>query len=139
MFLFASEYFLLNYFISYHERHTVGVFFSLSHTYQNFLYTDIQPPVMTGCQNSETILTTQPEAFASWNIPSFQDPMGRQLIVSSNYPTNSTSFPWGDFTVQYSALKPSNGLRTECNFTLSIRRKLIYIYSITSVYRQLWS
>ncbi|XP_048776989.2 sushi, von Willebrand factor type A, EGF and pentraxin domain-containing protein 1-like isoform X2 [Ostrea edulis] len=83
--------------------------------------TDIQPPVMTGCQNSETILTTQPEAFASWNIPSFQDPMGRQLIVSSNYPTNSTSFPWGDFTVQYSALKPSNGLRTECNFTLSIR------------------
>ncbi|XP_078327154.1 E-selectin-like isoform X2 [Crassostrea virginica] len=84
--------------------------------------TDIQPPVMSDCQNSETILTSQPEAIASWRIPSFHDPMGNPLSVFTNYPSsNSSSFPWGDFTVQYSALKLSNGLREECNFTISVR------------------
>nr|XP_034302889.1 hyalin-like [Crassostrea gigas] len=83
--------------------------------------TDVQPPVMSNCQNSETILTSQPEAVASWNIPSFHDPMGNQIKVQSNYPQNTSTFPWGDFTVQYSALKLNNGLRTECNFNLSVK------------------
>lgn len=93
---------------------------------------------MSNCQNSETILTSQPEAVASWNIPSFHDPMGNQIKVQSNYPQNTSTFPWGDFTVQYSALKLNNGLRTECNFNLAVKRTYSYIsYSVflTHVFR----
>lgn len=96
----------------------------------SWIHADIQPPVMSDCQNSETILTSQPEAIASWRIPSFHDPMGNPLSVFTNYPSsNSSSFPWGDFTVQYSALKLSNGLREECNFTISVRRTCITKYT----------
>ncbi|XP_062610427.1 neurogenic locus notch homolog protein 2-like [Saccostrea cucullata] len=86
--------------------------------------TDIQPPVMSGCHDNKTVYSSKHETFLNWTAPSFYDPVGKELTISTNYPQNSWSFPWGDFTVQYVALKPSNGLRTSCVFNVKVRRKL---------------
>ena len=68
--------------------------------------------------------------FLNWTAPSFFDPVGKPITVTTNYPTHSFEFPWGDFKVQYVALKPSNGLRKECIFNLKIRRKFIHSHNI---------
>ena len=32
--------------------------------------------------------------------------------------------PWGDYTIQYAAIKANNGMQTECTFQISVYRKL---------------
>lgn len=83
--------------------------------------TDIQPPVMSGCPSNMTRLTSELITYLNWTAPSFSDPVQQNFTVSSNYPENSYEFPWGDFTVQYVALKPSNGMRKTCVFSWKIR------------------
>ncbi|XP_056008437.1 sushi, von Willebrand factor type A, EGF and pentraxin domain-containing protein 1-like [Ostrea edulis] len=83
--------------------------------------TDIQPPVMSGCHENMTVYSAEPITFINWTEPTFHDPVGKHVMVSTNYPQNSWKFPWGDFIVQYEALKPSNGLRTNCVFDLKVR------------------
>lgn len=84
--------------------------------------TDIQPPVMSGChRNIMEKWTSDLTTHLNWTAPSFSDPVGKPIKISSNYPTNSYKFPWGDFAVHYVALKPSNGMRTTCVFSWKIR------------------
>ncbi|XP_060063504.1 neurogenic locus notch homolog protein 1-like [Ylistrum balloti] len=82
---------------------------------------DIQPPVMTDCPTNMNLFVSKPTVSINWSIPIFTDPMGTDLKVTNNYPINHWSFHWGDFTVQYSALKRTNGLSTECIFNITIR------------------
>ncbi|XP_056020424.1 sushi, von Willebrand factor type A, EGF and pentraxin domain-containing protein 1-like isoform X2 [Ostrea edulis] len=82
---------------------------------------DIQPPVMTNCPSDMSIFSNEPTIFVNWTAPSFYDPVGKSIEVSMNYPDDSWTFPWGDYVAQYVALKPSNGLRTECTFNITIR------------------
>ena len=90
------------------------------------LTADIQPPVLSGCSANISVFVSTVVSQQNWTKPTFTDPMGTPLMVTSNYDENSFEFPWGDFTVQYVALKPANGLQTECSFTISIRRKFSY-------------
>ena len=76
------------------------------------------------------IFSKEPTVFVNWTAPSFHDPTGSNIQVTTNYPMDSATFPWGDFVAQYVALKPSNGLRTECSFNITIRRK----FAITLVF-----
>ncbi|XP_033740052.1 sushi, von Willebrand factor type A, EGF and pentraxin domain-containing protein 1-like [Pecten maximus] len=82
---------------------------------------DIQPPVMSGCPSDMSITTGERSTLVNWTEPSFYDPLGTQIIVTRNIPTNQWRFPWGDFTVQITASKPSNGLSTECIFIVKVR------------------
>lgn len=88
---------------------------------------------MSGChRNIMEKWTSDLTTHLNWTAPSFSDPVGKPIKISSNYPTNSYKFPWGDFAVHYVALKPSNGMRTTCVFSWKIRRelfntKLIYV------------
>lgn len=82
---------------------------------------DIQPPVMTDCPRDIAVFSKEPTVFVNWTTPSFFDPLGTNIQVTTNYPAGSGTFPWGDFIAQYVALKPSNGLRTECTFNITIR------------------
>lgn len=82
---------------------------------------DIQPPVMTDCLRDIAVFSKEPTVFVNWTTPSFFDPLGTNIQVTTNYPAGSGTFPWGDFIAQYVALKPSNGLRTECTFNITIR------------------
>lgn len=86
---------------------------------------DNQPPEVRGCSEDIDIKSSEDITFFNWTAPSFYDPAGKPITVSTNYPTNNFNFSWGDFKVQYVALKPSNGLRKECVFNLKIRRKFI--------------
>ncbi|KAJ8304766.1 hypothetical protein KUTeg_018349 [Tegillarca granosa] len=83
--------------------------------------TDIQPPVVIGCSSNMTIFTANRIVDVNWTVPSFSDPMGNKIKITSNYPSNKWSFPWGNFDVQYNALKPSNGYRKECIFSIKVR------------------
>ncbi|KAK3596191.1 hypothetical protein CHS0354_001887 [Potamilus streckersoni] len=82
---------------------------------------DIQPPVMTGCSGNMNKYVSTLTSEISWPTPTFIDPMGTSLIVQSNYDSNTSLFPWGDYTVQYVATKLGNGLVTECVFNISVR------------------
>lgn len=53
----------------------------------------------------------------------FTDPFGNSIDITANYPQAEFDFPWGDFVVQYLAVKVNNGLPAECTFNVSIRRK----------------
>lgn len=88
---------------------------------------DIQPPVMADCPSDIAVFSKEPTVFVNWTTPSFHDPLGTNIQVTTNYPAGSGTFPWGDFIAQYVALKPSNGLRTECTFNITIRRKVLHI------------
>lgn len=83
--------------------------------------TDIQPPVMSGCHSNKEKWTSELMTHLNWTAPSFYDPVRKPINISSNYPTDSYEFPWGDFVVHYVALKPSNGMRTTCVFSWKIR------------------
>lgn len=85
---------------------------------------DIQPPVMSGCHSNKEKWTSELMTHLNWTAPSFYDPVRKPINISSNYPTDSYEFPWGDFVVHYVALKPSNGMRTTCVFSWKIRREL---------------
>ncbi|KAL3870956.1 hypothetical protein ACJMK2_038981 [Sinanodonta woodiana] len=82
---------------------------------------DIQPPVVNGCSGNMFEFVSKLSREVTWLAPTFTDPMGTSLIIQSNYDNNSYEFPWGDFTVQYTATKPSNGLVSDCVFNISIR------------------
>ncbi|XP_052070060.1 fibropellin-3-like isoform X3 [Mytilus californianus] len=82
---------------------------------------DIQPPVMTNCSSDKYITTSKLTDLVEWQIPSFTDPHNFPIDVTANYLSNEFTFPWGDFNVSYSAVKPSNGLRTNCLFGISLR------------------
>ena len=91
---------------------------------------DNQPPEVRGCSEDIDIKSSEDITFLNWTAPSFYDPAGKPITVTTNYPTNNFNFSWGDFKVQYVALKPSNGLRQECVFNLKIRRKFIHSQNI---------
>ncbi|XP_061166332.1 sushi, nidogen and EGF-like domain-containing protein 1 [Saccostrea echinata] len=82
---------------------------------------DIQAPVVRGCPGNITSYSKNHNIFVNWTAPVFSDPVGRDIRVTTNYPENNWNFPWGDFMVQYTALKPSNGLQTDCNFSIKTR------------------
>ncbi|KAL4218703.1 hypothetical protein ACF0H5_021291 [Mactra antiquata] len=82
---------------------------------------DIQPPVVVNCSSNIAINATKRTVRYDWTSPSFYDPHGNDLDIVSNYPTPFFVFPWGDYTAQYVATKPSNGLSTECAFNISVR------------------
>ncbi|XP_046560534.1 neurogenic locus notch homolog protein 1-like [Haliotis rubra] len=82
---------------------------------------DVQPPVMSGCENRTDLNTADHELTHEWTVPTFTDPLGNEVTTTSNYISNSSRFPWGDFFVQYVATKANNGLQKECKFQLSIR------------------
>ena len=85
--------------------------------------TDIQPPVLSGCPTNRTEFVRSTVTTQNWTVPTFSDPMGTPLTVTSNYNGDRFDFPWGDFVIQYVAVKPANGLTTVCSFTIKIRRK----------------
>lgn len=87
---------------------------------------DIQPPVVSRCPTDRHVLTSNMTSFQTWNEPSFSDPHGLEIKITKNYLTTSFEFPWGEFTVQYSALKPSNGMKAECLFNISVKRKVFF-------------
>ncbi|KAK3086698.1 hypothetical protein FSP39_022139 [Pinctada imbricata] len=82
---------------------------------------DVQPPLVENCSKDKFVYSHLPITKISWPTPNFTDPLGNNVKVTSNYQQNEYDFPWGDFTVQYTALKPSNGLRTECTFNITVR------------------
>lgn len=85
---------------------------------------DVQPPLVEHCPDD--IRRTSSERFVNitWKAPDFYDRFGHNVLISSNYPRHGSSFFWGHYTVEYSALKPFNGLRTNCTFNITVRRKL---------------
>ncbi|XP_046380223.2 sushi, nidogen and EGF-like domain-containing protein 1 [Haliotis rufescens] len=83
--------------------------------------TDVQPPVVSGCENKTALNTADRELTHEWTVPTFTDPLGNEVTTTSNYVSSSYRFPWGDFFVQYVATKTNNGLQTECKFQLNVR------------------
>jgi len=57
----------------------------------------------------------------------FTDPHGFNISVTSNYEESEYEFPWGEFVVQYHAVKPSNGMTTECSFTRAVKRMVFLV------------
>lgn len=86
-------------------------------------FPDIQPVIVTGCPNNIEAFVSNMTSFQTWTEPTFYDPHGSDVVVSMNYPESRSEFPWGVFSVQYSAVKPSNGLSSECTFNVSVKRK----------------
>ncbi|KAH3852651.1 hypothetical protein DPMN_095164 [Dreissena polymorpha] len=82
---------------------------------------DVQPPQVANCSKSVRVNATERTHKVAWLQPVFSDPMNTELQLVSNYEIPSYTFPWGDFTVQYSATKLRNGLRTECVFNITVR------------------
>ncbi|XP_060571633.1 sushi, von Willebrand factor type A, EGF and pentraxin domain-containing protein 1-like [Ruditapes philippinarum] len=82
---------------------------------------DIQPPVVMGCPEDRMIITENMKTLQTWDEPVFEDPHGTPVHVTKNYQTNSHEFPWGEFYIQFVAVKPSNGYRTECKFKISVK------------------
>ena len=88
-------------------------------------YSDILPPAVQDCSSDQVLYTSARQMEVNWTVPSFSDPHGlnEPVLSAQNYPTPSAVWPWGDYTVQYVAIKQNNGLQTECAFTLSVYRK----------------
>lgn len=78
---------------------------------------------MFDCPDNMAVYTSELTKTMEWSVPEFIDPNNETLEVFANYPQAKWTFPWGDFNVSYSALKLSNGLRTECLFEIRVRRK----------------
>ena len=88
------------------------------------LYSDIQPPLMFGCPSDISLNATDTTKYGEWQEPTFNDSFGNDIAITKNYQSPQYDFPWGNFTVQYTATKPHNGLSTECVFTVKVRRKI---------------
>lgn len=65
----------------------------------------------------------------TWQKPEFYDPFNHEVQVTSNYPNNGSSFLWGNYIAKYNALKSFNGLKSNCTFTIIVRRKFRHFYS----------
>lgn len=97
----------------------------------SFLYiSDIQPPVVATCPSDRHILTSDMTSKQTWSEPNITDPLGKDVRITKNYQKSSFEFPWGEYTIQYSAVKPSNGLTAECTFNISVKRKLANILQL---------
>ena len=81
----------------------------------------------SNCSDNVSYLTDEAKLFVQWSEPEFWDPFGNDVFISSNFPATSALLPWGVHTVQFVAEKPSNGLRTECVFTVSVFREFFSI------------
>ena len=86
---------------------------------------DILPPAYDACPENITEYTTSHMLTVEWTAPNFFDPHGESKvrIIAQNYPSPSTTLPWGEYVMQYVAVKERNGLTTECSFTTSVYRK----------------
>lgn len=82
---------------------------------------DIQPPVVSGCPADRNILTSNLTNIQSWIEPNITDPHGTKVHITKNYVKSSYEFPWGEFTILYTGVKPSNGLRAECKFNITVK------------------
>ncbi|XP_060568382.1 sushi, von Willebrand factor type A, EGF and pentraxin domain-containing protein 1-like [Ruditapes philippinarum] len=82
---------------------------------------DVQPPIVQGCPADRNIVTSDLTSRQNWSEPNITDPHGTQVVITKNYQKSEFVFPWGEFTIQYSAVKPSNGLRAECKFNISVK------------------
>ncbi|XP_041379703.1 protein crumbs homolog 1-like, partial [Gigantopelta aegis] len=82
---------------------------------------DIQPPVFTNCPQNFTAYATASTLNVTWEVPRASDPLGHEVTVTTKYPDGYAQLPWDDFTVQYVATKPFNGLQSECKFVISVR------------------
>ncbi|XP_078325468.1 transmembrane cell adhesion receptor mua-3-like isoform X3 [Crassostrea virginica] len=83
--------------------------------------TDIQPPLVKQCPGNKRMTSSERFVNITWKAPEFYDRFGHNVLTSSNYPRHGSSFFWGDYTVRYNALKPFNGLRTNCTFNIAVR------------------
>lgn len=92
---------------------------------RQFFLPDIQPPVMTNCSADKYITTAAIKNLVKWQIPSFTDPHNFAIKVTANYPSNEFKFPWGNFKISYTAIKPTNGLSVQCLFSVSLRREYV--------------
>ena len=81
---------------------------------------------MQGCPADRNIVTSNLTSTQIWTKPNITDPHGKPVTITTNYQKSEFTFPWGEFTVQYSAVKPANGLRVECLFKISVKRKYIF-------------
>ncbi|XP_035664407.1 sushi, nidogen and EGF-like domain-containing protein 1 [Branchiostoma floridae] len=84
--------------------------------------TDISPPLVDFCPPDQNITTVDNRETVSWQLPTFSDFRNDTFHVTSNYPNNinTETFPWGQHTIQYTATKPSNGLRSSCEFAIRV-------------------
>ncbi|WAQ94478.1 SRPX2-like protein [Mya arenaria] len=83
--------------------------------------TDIQPPIYDHCPTNKVILVTTMTTNQTWAEPIFTDPHGFGIEISKNYQNSSFEFPWGEFAIQYTAIKPSYGMREECTFWIKVK------------------
>ncbi|WAR06503.1 SNED1-like protein [Mya arenaria] len=64
---------------------------------------DIQSPELDACPDDRTIIVSQMTSTQTWMEPTFYDPHGFEVKVTKNYPISTYEFPWGVYTVQYTA------------------------------------
>ncbi|XP_019616668.1 PREDICTED: sushi, nidogen and EGF-like domain-containing protein 1 [Branchiostoma belcheri] len=82
--------------------------------------TDISPPRVEFCPTDKNITAVDTRETVVWQSPVFSDFRNETVHVTSNYPSNVETFPWGQYDVQYTATKPFNGLRSSCEFTVRV-------------------
>ena len=82
---------------------------------------------MSNCSSDQSFTIDSLTTRYDWQVPEFSDPHNFDVVVTSNYPFNVFTFPWGGFSERYSAVKPSNGLDSECLFEIKVRRKCIFM------------
>lgn len=82
---------------------------------------DIQPPVVDYCPSDIREFSCSRFMNITWRAPSFHDPHGHYVDVTTNYPEHGSTFFWGNYTAVYTALKPHNGLQSICTFNISVR------------------
>ncbi|XP_046369056.2 sushi, von Willebrand factor type A, EGF and pentraxin domain-containing protein 1-like [Haliotis rufescens] len=78
-------------------------------------------PEVESCPPSKNITTPDRTVLYKWDLPKFKDAAGEQLQIEANYPSNEFRFPWGNRTIQYTAIKKSNGQRAICEFSIDVR------------------
>ncbi|XP_019616508.1 PREDICTED: sushi repeat-containing protein SRPX2-like [Branchiostoma belcheri] len=82
--------------------------------------TDISPPLIDFCPPGQNITAVENRETVTWQPPIFSDFRNETVNVISNYANNEEIFPWGQYVIQYTATKPSNGLRSSCEFTIRV-------------------
>ena len=91
------------------------------------MFTDILAPVYDQCPQNITRHINTHVVTIQWDEPAFIDPheKSRVRMVAQSYPRPEATFPWGEYVVQYVAIKENNALKNECVFSISIYRKYI--------------
>ncbi|XP_067654627.1 P-selectin-like [Haliotis asinina] len=81
---------------------------------------DLAPEVVS-CPNNKNITTPDRTVQYKWEVPKFKDAAGEKLQIEANYPGNEFRFPWGNRTIQYTAVKKSNGQTAVCEFSIDVK------------------